>query len=100
MLMLSHAFEKLDLNRGEFLTDYFNDRSRCALLRLGANEERILRSHRVMLDGRVRDSVIYSIIKMNGRELSSILITSYPSEASYLARILLVLFSQSITEVS
>lgn len=62
LLMLSHAFETLGVNRVEFLTDYLNANSRRAILRLGAKEEGILRSHMVMPDGRVRDSVLYSIL--------------------------------------
>ena len=61
--MLSHAFEALELNRVELLTDYLNINSRQAILRLGAREEGILRSHMIMPDGRVRDSVLYSITK-------------------------------------
>lgn len=63
LLMLSHAFETMELNRVELLTDYLNTNSRNAILRLGAKEEGILRNHMVMPDGRIRDSVIYSIIK-------------------------------------
>lgn len=63
LLMLSHAFETLDFNRVEFLTDYLNNRSRQAILRLGAKEEGVLRNHMIMPDGRVRDSVLFSIIK-------------------------------------
>lgn len=63
MLMLSHAFEKLGLNRVELVTDYLNSPSRDSILRLGAKQEGILRNHMVMPDGRVRDSVWYSIIK-------------------------------------
>lgn len=63
LLMLTHAFDALDLNRVEFLTDYLNDRSRRAILRLGAKEEGILRCHMVMPNGRVRDSVLYSIVR-------------------------------------
>ena len=62
LLMLTHAFETMGLNRVEFLTDYLNTTSRNAILRLGAKDEGILRNHMVMADGRVRDSVIYSII--------------------------------------
>lgn len=62
-LLLSHAFEKLLLNRVEFITDYLNSTSRNAILRLGAKEEGILRSHMVMPNGRVRDSVLYSIVQ-------------------------------------
>lgn len=61
LLMLTYAFETLGLNRVEFLTDFLNQTSRSAILRLGAREEGILRSHKVLPDGRVRDSVIFSI---------------------------------------
>jgi N-acetyltransferase len=63
LLMLTHAFEVMNLNRVEFLTDYFNNPSRNAILRLGAKEEGMLRSHMVMPNGRVRDSMLYSIVK-------------------------------------
>lgn len=63
LLMLTHAFERLQVNRVELMTDYLNNKSRCAIERLGAKEEGVLRNHMVMPDGRVRDSVIYSIIK-------------------------------------
>ena len=62
LLMLAHAFESLGFNRVELLTDFLNANSRRAILRLGAKEEGVLRNHMVMPDGRVRDSVIYSII--------------------------------------
>ncbi|MDP6792586.1 MAG: GNAT family protein [Anaerolineales bacterium] len=62
-LMLSHAFETMGLNRVELRTDYLNSTSRRAILRLGAKEEGLLRNHMVMPNGRVRDSVIYSVIR-------------------------------------
>jgi RimJ/RimL family protein N-acetyltransferase len=61
LLMLSYAFEVLHLNRVELITDYLNDASRNAILRLGAKQEGILRNHMIMPDGRVRDSVLFSI---------------------------------------
>lgn len=63
LLMLAHAFDTLQLNRVELITDYLNNKSRAAILRLGAKEEGIMRNHMVMPDGRVRDSVLFSIIK-------------------------------------
>jgi RimJ/RimL family protein N-acetyltransferase len=63
LLMLTHAFETWRVNRVEFLTDRLNDPSRTAILRIGAREEGLLRSHMVMRDGRIRDSVIFSIIR-------------------------------------
>jgi RimJ/RimL family protein N-acetyltransferase len=62
-LMLRHAFEHLELNRVEFLTDFLNQASRTAIARLGAREEGVLRSHMVMRGGRIRDSVIFSIVR-------------------------------------
>ncbi|GGV39964.1 GCN5 family N-acetyltransferase [Kitasatospora herbaricolor] len=61
LLMLTHAFEELGLNRVEFLTDFRNSASRAAIARLGATQEGVLRSHMVMRDGWVRDSVLFSI---------------------------------------
>jgi len=61
-LLLAHAFESLGLHRVEFKTDVLNDRSRKAILRLGALEEGVMRRHMVMRGGRVRDTVYYSII--------------------------------------
>jgi RimJ/RimL family protein N-acetyltransferase len=61
LLMLEHAFDTWGLNRVELLTDALNDRSRAAITRIGARQEGILRAHMVMRDGRIRDSVIYSI---------------------------------------
>lgn len=61
-LMLGHAFEALGCQRVEFKTDRLNEKSRRALERIGAVEEGVFRNHMVMPDGRIRDSVYYSII--------------------------------------
>ena len=61
-LMLRHAFEGLGCLRVEFKTDRLNEKSRRALVRIGATEEGVFRSHMVMPDGRIRDSVYYSIV--------------------------------------
>lgn len=61
-LMLRHAFETLGCLRVEFKTDMLNERSRRAILRLGAQEEGILRNHMITSEGRVRHSVYYSIL--------------------------------------
>ncbi len=62
-LMLRHAVEVLGCVRVEFKTDVLNERSRKALLRIGAKEEGIFRHHMIMPDGGIRDSVYFSIIK-------------------------------------
>jgi N-acetyltransferase len=63
LLMLTHAFEIWNVNRVELLTDQLNERSRAAIVRIGARPEGILRAHRVMPDGRIRDSALYSIVR-------------------------------------
>lgn len=63
LLLLTHAFEALDCIAVEFRTDWFNKRSQAAIERLGAKQEGVLRNHRIMPDGRIRDTVCYSIIR-------------------------------------
>lgn len=60
-LMLRHAFETLGCIRVELKTDVLNERSRAAILRLGAKQEGIFRKH-MIINGRVRDSVYFSIV--------------------------------------
>lgn len=61
LLMLRHAFGPLGCQRVEWKTDALNERSRHAILRLGAVEEGTLRSHMVTASGRVRDTVYFSV---------------------------------------
>lgn len=61
-LMLRHAFEQWGCLRVEFKTSALNQRSRTALLGLGAVEEGILRHHMINADGSFRDSVYFSIL--------------------------------------
>ena len=61
LLMMAHAFDTLGLTRVEWKTDALNARSRAAILRLGAIEEGTLRSHMVVRDGRLRDTVYFSV---------------------------------------
>jgi len=61
-LMLCHAFEVWRCLRVELKTDALNQRSRNAILRLGAREEGTLRKHMVAWNGRQRDSVYFSIL--------------------------------------
>ncbi|MBA3694557.1 MAG: GNAT family N-acetyltransferase [Acidobacteria bacterium] len=61
-LMLTHAFEIWRCVRVELKTDALNEKSRNAILRLGAKEEGILRRHQITDAGRFRDTVYFSII--------------------------------------
>ncbi len=70
-LMLQHAFETLGCIRVEFKTDSINERSRNALLRIGAKEEGTLRNHMIVHDGRFRHSVYFSIIESEWPEVKA-----------------------------
>jgi RimJ/RimL family protein N-acetyltransferase len=61
-LMLRHAFEKLGCIRVAFKTDSLNERSRSAILRLGAREEGMFRNHMLTYSGRIRQTAYFSII--------------------------------------
>ncbi|MFN2564655.1 MAG: GNAT family N-acetyltransferase, partial [Gemmatimonadaceae bacterium] len=60
-LMLRHAFEVWGCMRVELKTNAKNERSRRAILRIGATEEGTFRKHYVNADGTTRDSVYFSI---------------------------------------
>jgi RimJ/RimL family protein N-acetyltransferase len=62
LITLSYAFEVLNVDRVELIADPYNLASRTAMKILGAKEEGRLRRHLIYKDGRVRDSVVYSII--------------------------------------
>lgn len=62
LLLLEHAFEKLDCICVELRTHALNVQSRRAIERLGAKLDGVLRSHSVMANGTVRDTAAYSII--------------------------------------
>lgn len=61
-LLLGYAFDVLQAVRVQFTTDELNDKSRAAILRIGAKQEGIVRHERIMPDGRKRNSVRFSII--------------------------------------
>jgi N-acetyltransferase len=61
-LLLRHAFDVMHCVRVQFTTDELNEKSRAAILRIGAKQEGIVRHERIMPDGRKRNSVRFSII--------------------------------------
>ena len=62
LISLTYAFERLRVKRVELITDPYNLSSRAAMKILGAKEEGVIRNHLIYKDGRVRDSVLFSII--------------------------------------
>ena len=61
-LLLRHAFEAMQCVRVQFTTDELNEKSRAAILGVGAKQEGVVRHERIMPDGRKRNSVRFSII--------------------------------------
>ncbi|MFN2480246.1 MAG: GNAT family N-acetyltransferase [Pyrinomonadaceae bacterium] len=61
-LMLRHAFETWNCIRVALKTDSLNERSRRAILRVGAKEEGTLRNHMITSTGRLRHTTYFSII--------------------------------------
>ena len=63
LLQLTRAFEELDCIAVEFRTHWHNRQSRRAIAALGAKRDGVLRNHRVMPDGSLRDTVVFSIVR-------------------------------------
>ena len=63
LLLLGHAFEALGAIAVEFRTNWFNQRSRAAIARLGAKQDGVLRNAQRMPGGGFRDTVVFSIIE-------------------------------------
>jgi len=72
-LLLTHAFEAMNTVRVQFTTDELNEKSRAAILRIGAKQEGIVRHERIMPDGRKRNSVRFSIIDSEWPEVKALL---------------------------
>ena len=75
LLLLTHLFEKHSALAVEFRIHFFNQSSRKAVERLGAKQDGILRSHQIMRDGSVRDTVVYSIISSEWSSVKNNLIS-------------------------
>ena len=63
LLLMGYAFEKLNCIAVEFRTHFMNRQSRRAIERLGAKLDGILRSHMIIANGTIRDTVVYSVIR-------------------------------------
>ncbi|HXD48593.1 MAG TPA: GNAT family protein [Gemmatimonadaceae bacterium] len=69
LLLMTHAFETLGCEVVGLRTDNFNFASQRAIERLGAKKDGVLRHHRPRRDGTVRDSVMYSILAAEWRDV-------------------------------
>ena len=69
LLLLQFCFETLQANRVQLKTRQSNERSMKAIEKIGGIYEGLLRSDRVMPDGSVKDTVVFSIIRSEWPEL-------------------------------
>lgn len=67
-LILSYAFENLNLERIELNADLRNERSIAAMQKMGAKQEGILRKNIYLPDGFKRDTIIFSVLKEDWEE--------------------------------
>jgi N-acetyltransferase len=78
LLLMTYAFETLNVVRVDFRTDARNQRSRQSIERLGARFEGVLRSWGPSWmpgeQGRLRDSAIFSVIAIEWPQVKSALI--------------------------
>ena len=70
LLLLEHAFDTLHCAVVGLRTDRFNIASQRAIAALGAKQDGILRHHQPRRDGTARDSVIFSILAAEWRDVS------------------------------
>lgn len=84
LLLLTHAFENLQLNRVALQTHEKNQRSRKAILGIGAKFEGIHRHDRIQQDGSIRSSALYSIIKPEWPQVKSQLLAKLTSPSKTL----------------
>jgi N-acetyltransferase len=69
LLLLSHAFESLGCKVVGLRTDNFNFASQKAIEALGAKKDGVIRHHQARRDGSARDSVMYSILEPEWRDV-------------------------------
>jgi RimJ/RimL family protein N-acetyltransferase len=69
LLLLGHAFDALGCAVVGLRTDNFNFRSQAAIAALGAKRDGVLRHHQARRDGTARDSVMFSILSTEWRDV-------------------------------
>ncbi len=69
LLLMTRAFEALNVNRVQFKVDVRNERSQGSMAKMGATREGVLRQFQIRADGFVRDSVMYSVLKSEWLEV-------------------------------
>ncbi|MCP1387279.1 GNAT family N-acetyltransferase [Corynebacterium sp. TA-R-1] len=71
LLLLTRAFEELGCLRVEIRTHFMNQQSRRAIEKLGARLDGVLRRHKILASGLVRDTCVYSIVNSEWPEVKA-----------------------------
>lgn len=71
LLMLQRAFDDLGCLRVEIRTHFMNRQSRAAIESLGAKLDGVLRRHKILRSGLVRDTCVYSILDTEWPEVKT-----------------------------
>lgn len=71
LLLLQRAFVDLGCLRVEIRTHYMNRQSRAAIEGLGAKLDGVLRRHKILASGLVRDTCVYSILDIEWPEVKT-----------------------------
>lgn len=71
LLLLERAFEDLHCLRVEIRTHFMNRQSRAAIEKLGAKLDGVLRRHKILSNGLVRDTCVYSILDTEWPEVKT-----------------------------
>jgi N-acetyltransferase len=82
LLLLTYCFETLKTVRVQLQTDENNQRSRTAILGIGATFEGILRKERIRANGVFRNTAMYSIIEDEWPAAKRLLTKSYPADVA------------------
>ena len=82
LLLLTYCFETLGVSRVQLKTRNTNLRSQAAIRKIGAKFEGILRKDRIMPNGEVRDTVLFSITDDDWEEVKSNLMNMIDPKAS------------------
>jgi RimJ/RimL family protein N-acetyltransferase len=69
LLLMTRAFEGLQVNRVQFKVDVRNQRSQGSMAKIGAVREGVLRQYQIRADGFVRDSVMYSVLRSEWQDV-------------------------------
>lgn len=77
VLLMQYAFETLNYQTVGWRTDINNHRSQAAIERLGAKKDGVIRGNRVIKDGSISDTVMYSVVASEWADIKAKLLKRF-----------------------